>query len=38
MNNIKQHIKKVLTEEKGDDKVNLAKSLIYDLFDEVTHT
>jgi hypothetical protein len=37
MNNIKQHIKKVLTEEKGDDKVNLAKSLIYDLFDEVSH-
>ena len=36
MNNIKQHIKKVLIEEKGDDKVNLAKSLIYDLFDEVS--
>ena len=36
MNNIRQHIKKVLIEEKGDDKVNLAKSLIYDLFDEVS--
>jgi len=36
MKDIKQHIKKVLIEEKGDDKVNLAKSLIYDLFDEVT--
>lgn len=37
MKDIKQHIKKVLIEEKGDDKVNLAKSLIYDLFDEVSH-
>ena len=36
MDNIKQHIKKVLIEEKEDDKVNLVKSLIYGMFDEVT--
>jgi hypothetical protein len=36
MNNIRQHIKKVLIEEKEDNKVNLVKSLIYGMFDEVT--
>ena len=36
MINIRQHIKKVLFEEKEDNKVNLVKSLIYDLFDEVS--
>lgn len=35
MINIRQHIKKVLFEEKEDNKVNLAKTLIYNLFDEV---
>ena len=36
MNNIRQHIKKVLVEEKEDNKMDLVKSLIYDLFDEVS--
>ena len=36
MKDIRQHIKKVLVEEKENDKVNLTKSLIYDLFDEVS--
>ena len=35
MNNIRQHIKKVLVEEKGDNKIDLVKSLIYGMFDEV---
>jgi hypothetical protein len=33
---IRQHIKKVLTEEKTNKEVNLVKQMIYDLFDEVT--
>ena len=37
MNNIRQHIKKVLVEEKEDNKMDLVKSLIYDLFDEVSY-
>lgn len=36
MNQLRQHIKKVLFEEKEDNKVNLVKSLIYGMFDEVT--
>ena len=34
MNNIRQNIKKVLVEEKEDNKMDLVKSLIYDLFDD----
>ena len=37
MNNIRQHIKKVLVEEKEDNKMDLVKSIIYDLFDEVSY-
>ena len=36
MKDIRQHIKKVLVEEKEDNKMDLVKSLIYDLFDEVS--
>ena len=36
MNNIRQHIKKVLVEEKEDNNVSLVKDLIYDFFDEVS--
>ena len=36
MSLIRQHIKKVLTEEKTNKEVNLVKQMIYDLFDEVT--
>jgi len=37
VNNIRQHIKKVLVEEKEDNNVSLVKDLIYDLFDEVSY-
>lgn len=36
MNQLRQHIKKVLVEENQNKKVNLVKQMIYDLFDEVS--
>ena len=37
MKDIRQHIKNVLVEETENKKVKLAKQMIYDLFDEVSH-